>query len=70
MMKNHADLVTVGKTKMDVINLEKVRLSREKTEQLKHLKTKESLIKTHFTVCPEVFDKLSVNWDGMLRRFR
>ena len=41
----------------------KTKLSDYGKERLIWLKTKESLIKKH-TECPEVFDKLSIYWDG------
>ena len=64
MMKKHTDLVTVGKTMMKIIDPSEVKLSNENRERLKFLKTQESLIPKHFDICPEVFDKLSINWDG------
>jgi len=64
MMKKHTDLVTVGKTLMEIIDPLEVKLSNENRERLKFLKTHESSVKKHFDICPEVFDKLSINWDG------
>lgn len=58
-----ADLVTVGRTQLDFIDLEKADLTETEIETLTWLKKQESLTKIH-TECPEVFDKLSINWDG------
>jgi len=59
-----ADLVTIGRTKLEHIDIEKSKLSKEEKEMFKYLKEQESLVKQHFKCCPEVFDKLSINWDG------
>ena len=64
MMKKHTDLVTGGKTLMEIIDPLEVKLSNENRERLNFLKTQETLVKKHFDICPEVFDKLSINWDG------
>jgi len=66
MMKKYSDLVTIGKTHMDIIDPLKVRLSNQDRERLEFLKTQESLVKKHFDICPEVFDKLSINSDGIV----
>ena len=42
-----------------------VRLRPHEFEELKRLKELESVIKVH-PECPEVFDKLSINWDGKI----
>jgi len=57
------DLVTVGRTVLEFIDMSKVRLSETELRMLEKLKGEESVIKKHLQ-CPEVFDKLSVNWDG------
>lgn len=54
----HADLVTVGKTQLSHIDS-----GHNVLPKLDKLKKHESLEKYHFE-CPEVFDKLSLNWDG------
>jgi radical SAM protein with 4Fe4S-binding SPASM domain len=62
-IRNHVDLVTVGRTVLEHINPEKTNLSNDEKSMLWHLKSKESVVKKH-PECPEVFDKLSINWDG------
>lgn len=59
-----ADKVSVGRTKLDHIDIEKVRLTPEDKARMEELREKESLVKVRFKSCPEVFDKLSVDWDG------
>lgn len=57
------DLVTVGRTVLEHVHPENAKLSKEEMETFKILRQKESVIKKHHE-CPEVFDKLSINWDG------
>ena len=59
-----SDLVTIGRTVLSgIINMDEVRLGKEKKEVLKSLIFKESMVRKH-PECPEVFDKMSINWDG------
>lgn len=58
-----ADSVNVGRTVLEFIDLKAVRLRPHELEELTRLKELESVIKVH-PECPEVFDKMSVNWDG------
>lgn len=57
------DSLNVGRTVLEYVDLNAVRLRDHELEELKRLKQLESLIKVH-PECPEVFDKLSINWDG------
>lgn len=57
------DLVTVGRTVLEHIDIEKTRLGKEEVDTIKWLKEQESVVKKH-PECPEVFDKMSINWDG------
>jgi len=63
--KTCVDLVTVGKTVFERIDLDKVNISKGKKDLLATLMEQQSLIKVH-PECPEVYDKLSVNWDGKI----
>lgn len=63
-VKRYCDLVTVGRTILEHIDVENVKLNKEDKDRLIKLKSKESVIKKHFNCCPEVFDKLSINWNG------
>lgn len=60
-----ADSVNVGRTVLEYVDLNAVRLRPHELEELTRLKELESVIKVH-PECPEVFDKLSVNWDGKI----
>lgn len=64
-IKDFVDLVTVGRTVLEHIEAEQSRLDMAEKLRLRDLKNKESVVKKHVE-CPEVFDKLSVDWDGMV----
>ena len=57
------DNVTIGRTVIGKVNLENVRLQKDNIDLLRKLRKQESVIKKYLK-CPEVFDKLSINWDG------
>lgn len=57
------DKVSIGHTVLEWVDLNAVRVRPHELETLKWLKQQESLVKIH-PECPEVFDKLSINWDG------
>lgn len=61
-----ADLVTIGRTILDYMEPgQSTRLSDVERFRLQALKEQESVVKKHME-CPEVFDKLSLNWDGTI----
>lgn len=60
----YTDLVTVGKTMLRYLDIEHSKLSTEEVERFGRLKNEESLLEKRRNVCPEVYDKLSINWDG------
>jgi len=59
-------LVTVGKTKLEHIDVNKTKLRDEQKEILVDLYNKESMIEERLKICPEVFGKLSIDWDGQI----
>lgn len=62
-VRNYVDLITVDRTVLEHINVDEVNLSDDEKSMLRYLKSQESVVKKHYE-CPEVFDKLSINWDG------
>ena len=65
-MSAMCDLVTVGRTKLDHIDIQPTRLTEEQKKVFSQLKKKQSLVKKRLLHCPEVFGKLSVDWDGQV----
>ncbi|WP_085442108.1 radical SAM/SPASM domain-containing protein [Magnetofaba australis] len=59
----YADMVTVGRTILEHMDPKSMRCSQKDLDTLLRLKDAESVVKKH-PECPEVFDKLSINWDG------
>ncbi|KPA11441.1 radical SAM protein [Candidatus Magnetomorum sp. HK-1] len=59
----YIDALTIGRTVLEYIDVEKIKLSSKEKNVLQELKSHESVVKKH-PECPEVFDKLSINWDG------
>lgn len=60
------DQVTVGRTILSHFDLSKAKLDSAEKSTMEKLKESESLIKKHPNCCPEVYDKLSVHWDGLV----
>lgn len=63
LMEGLVDSVAVGRTVMEYLDIETVRIRPDEMEMLNKLKEQESVIKKH-PECPEVFDKMSINFDG------
>jgi len=57
------DKVTVGRTELERFDVSGAKLSEEERAALTRMKSEEHLVRKH-PKCPEVFDKLSVYWDG------
>jgi radical SAM protein with 4Fe4S-binding SPASM domain len=64
LLINYCDLVTLGKTKLEHIDIEKSTLPPSRKETLKNLQKKQSFNEVRFRVCPEVFAKMSIGWNG------
>jgi radical SAM protein with 4Fe4S-binding SPASM domain len=62
-LNHNVDLLTVGRTILEYIDINKCKVSDRERSMLLYLKKQESVVKKHLE-CPEVFDKLSINWDG------
>jgi len=62
----YCDLVTAGKTKLEHIEIEKTKLNGMQKKLLSELKEKESMVEERLKICPEVFGKVSVDWDGQI----
>ena len=62
----YCDLVTAGKTRLEHIEIEKVKLNDSQKKLLSELKEKESMVEERLKICPEVFGKVSVDWDGQI----
>ncbi len=63
LMSDLVDSLTVGRTVFAYTDLNAVRLRPHEMEMLKMLKKEESVVKKH-PECPEVYDKMSIHFDG------
>ncbi len=63
LLEPYCDLVTVGKTNLSHISSEQMKLPEEAKQLFDHYKEVESIEKIYKT-CNEVYNKLSINWDG------
>jgi radical SAM protein with 4Fe4S-binding SPASM domain len=59
------DATNIGATNFDWLDLKAVRLKPSEIELLKTLMKQDSVQRVH-PECPEVFDKLSINWNGLV----
>ncbi len=60
----YCDEVSIGKTKMRHVDVERMKLSDERRRIYEHFINYEQGSLCHMSVCPEIWDKLSINWDG------
>jgi radical SAM protein with 4Fe4S-binding SPASM domain len=59
----YVDLLTIGNTALDYIDINHVELPKNDKERLWYLMQRESIDK-HHPHCPEVYNVLAINWDG------
>lgn len=62
--KRFADQVSVGRTTFDFFDEDAARLPDDQLALLKDLKSRQTVEKKHPSPCPEVYQKLSIHWDG------
>jgi radical SAM protein with 4Fe4S-binding SPASM domain len=59
----YCDSLDIGRTSLSRYDIFSMNLTEEEFARYTDLRRKESVTKIHME-CPEVFDKLSINWDG------
>lgn len=64
LTKPFCDYSNVGRTKLSHLDVENMQISSERKQEFRRLQKNENMIKRRLDGCPEVFDKLSINWDG------
>lgn len=65
LIKPFCDYFNVGRTKLSHLDVDKMHISEERKQEFRRIQKTETLIKQRSDVCWEVFDKLSINWDGI-----
>lgn len=63
-MSPWCDYANVGRTELSHLNVEEMQISEERKQEFRRLQKNENMLKRHLPGCPEVFDKLSIDWDG------
>lgn len=60
----YCDEIDVGRTKMQHVDIDHMELAEERRAiYINYLKNEQGTMQ-RMTVCPEIWDKLSINWDG------
>lgn len=60
----YCDSVNVGRTKMEHVDLDRMEIPDERKRLYAKYMNEEKGVMKRMAVCPELWDKLSVNWDG------
>lgn len=60
----YCDEVGIGKTKMYHVDVERMNLTEDRKKDYEQCIKNSTDKMCHMTVCPEIWDKLSINWDG------
>ncbi|MDR3176954.1 MAG: SPASM domain-containing protein, partial [Desulfovibrio sp.] len=63
---SYCDRLTVGKTMLEHIEINDTKLTESQKRQLSELKLKQAAIKDRYKICPEVWGKISIDWDGKI----
>lgn len=63
-MQPFCDYINVGKTILDYLDVGHMNISEERKKEFINLKGRQSLLEKHLDVCPEVYNKLSILWNG------
>lgn len=63
-VKPYCDDVNVGRTKMQHVDIGKMKLSKERSKVYEDFIKEDNFLMQRMSVCPEIWDKLSINWDG------
>ena len=58
------DFYNIGRTQFNHLDVDQMTVSKQEKEQIRKLKTHETMQKVFKSNCPEMFDKITVNWNG------
>ena len=60
----YCDEVGIGKTKMQHVDVDRMGLPEERSKIYENYIKEDKRKLQHMSACPEIWDKLSINWDG------
>ena len=61
---DYCDYYNVGYTKLNHLNVDEMKVSNDEKDKIRKLQEHEKVRHEYRPVCPEAFDKLSINWNG------
>lgn len=63
-VEDFCDYYNIGYTKLNHLNVDDMKIDEQEKEKIRQLQQREKIDHIYSEVCPEAFDKLSVNWNG------
>ena len=63
-VEKYCDYYNIGYTKLCHLNVENMKIDEEEKSKIRQLQQNEKIHHVYSDVCPEAFDKLSINWNG------
>lgn len=60
----YCDYYNIGYTQLNHLNVDDMKISETEKDKIRKLQEYENLNHEYLEVCPEAFDKLSINWNG------
>ena len=58
------DYYNIGYTQLSHLNIDEMKIDEYEKQKIRELCNRETLHKTYTEICPEAYDKLSINWNG------
>lgn len=58
------DYYNIGYTKLNYLNVDEMNVSDDEKDKIRRLQEHEKIHHEYRPVCPEAFEKLSINWNG------
>lgn len=63
-VKDYCDYYNVGYTKLHHLNVDAMHIDEQEKEKIRRLQKQETIHHVYREICPEAFNKLSINWNG------
>ena len=63
-VEQYCDYYNIGYTKLNHLDVESMNIDEAEMEKIRRLQKHETINRVYRPICPEAFDKLSINWNG------
>lgn len=63
-IQDYCDFYNIGYTQLNHLDVESMNVDEDEKEKIRRLQKHETINHVYQLVCPEAFDKLSINWNG------